>query len=227
MELSPRLLKIASIVPNGITLADVGTDHGYIPLYLLENKIITKAIAMDVNPMPLKKSQDNITAAGLNDKCEFRLSDGLANLSVGEADYIVIAGMGGLLIRDILLRGDSVIDKNTTLLLQPMIAAPELRLYLFENGFNIVNEYIVREETKYYNIIMAKRGKATYLPEDIYIGKNTWQNSREVFDDYIKYKLKVCTKIINGIKKSKNPDLDEIGKYQKEYDLYKSFKREG
>ncbi len=220
MELSPRLLKIASLVENTDTLADVGTDHGYIPLYLLENKVIKKAIAMDVNPMPLKKSQDNITGAGYSKSCEFRLSDGLDNLKAGEADYIVIAGMGGLLIRDILIRGDKVITPDTKLLLQPMIAAPELRCYLYENGFNIEDEFVVREEDKFYNIILAKRGKSVYKSEDIYIGRNTKENSSDVYRDYINYKLKVCSKILNGIKKSRNPDICEIEKYQKEYDLY-------
>ncbi len=226
MELSPRLQKIASLVPNGSVVADVGTDHGYIPLYLFENNIINHAIAMDVNPMPLRRAQDNITSAGYHNLCEFRLSDGLCNLKSAESDVIVIAGMGGLLIRDILTKGDKVITDDTTLLLQPMIAAPELRCYLFENGFVIDEEYVVREENKFYNIISARRGISLYSPEDKYLGRNTWHNSPEVFDSYLEYKLKVCTKIINGIKKSKSPDLAELEKYQKEYEVYKNFKKD-
>ncbi len=222
MELSPRLLKIASLVPYGATLADVGTDHGYIPLYLFENKKITHAIAMDVNPMPLKKAEDNITAAGYAEFCEFRLSDGVEKLNIDEADTIVIAGMGGLLIRDILARGNDVIGQNTRLLLQPMIAAPELRLYLFENGFLIEDEYVVREENKYYNIISAVRGNAEFTDADIYVGKNVDINSPEVYDDYINYKLRVCNNIIAGIKKSKNPDFNELKNYEKQHKLYKS-----
>lgn len=222
MELSPRLLKIASLVPAGATLADVGTDHGYIPLYLFENKMISHAIAMDVNPMPLKRAEDNITSAGYGELCEFRLSDGLAGLKRGEADCVVIAGMGGLLIRDILCRSKDVCDDGTRLILQPMIAAPELRRYLFENGFTVESEYVVREDNKFYNIICALRGTSEYNDGDIYVGRNVASNSPEVFDDYIAYKLRVCTKIIDGIKKSKNPDAAELEKHQKELELYKN-----
>lgn len=222
MELSPRLLKIASLVPKDSALADVGTDHGYIPLYLFENRIIARAVAMDVNPMPLKRAEDNITAAGYGNLCEFRLSDGVANLKKGEADCVVIAGMGGLLIRDILCRGKDVIAEGTLLILQPMIAAPELRLYLFENGFTIENEYVVKEDNKFYNIICARPGNSEYNAEDVYIGRNVRDNSSDVFDDYIAYKLRVCTKIIDGIKKGKNPDTSELKKYQKELELYKN-----
>ena len=220
MELSPRLLKIASLIPKGEKIADVGTDHGYIPLYLFENNIISHAIAMDVNPMPLKRAQDNITAAGFGEKCEFRLSDGLEMLLENEATSVVIAGMGGLLMRDIISRGISVINKETKLFLQPMIAAPELRLFLFENGFTIENEYVVREENKFYNIVCARRGESEYSDEDIYIGRNTNKNSPEVFDEYIKCKYRVCENIINGIKKSRNPDLHELSKYENQLKVF-------
>lgn len=222
MELSPRLLKIASLVPKGASLADVGTDHGYIPLYLFKNNIISRAVAMDVNPMPLKRAEDNITAAGFDKMCEFRLSDGLEKLNNNEADVIVIAGMGGLLIRDILTRGEHAIAADTRLLLQPMIAAPEVRVFLFQNGYTIENEYLVREENKFYNIISAVRGKSEYTDYEIYVGRNTKANSPDVYPDYINYKKRVCQKIIDGIKKSKNPDPSELLKYQKQYDVFDS-----
>ncbi len=220
MELSPRLLKIASLVPKGARLADVGTDHGYVPLYLLENNIITRAIAMDINPMPLKRAEDNIKGAGYGDNCDFRLSDGLCNLKRGECDAIVIAGMGGILMIEILQKSLDRIDADTRLFLQPMLAPIELREYLFSNGFVIENEYVVREENKFYNIICAKRGDGESTDADIYIGKNLRQNSPEVYDDYIKYRINICKKIINGIQSSKNVDNDALQKRQKEYSVY-------
>ena len=220
MELSPRLLKIASLIPKGEKIADVGTDHGYIPLYLFKNNIIPYAIAMDINPMPLKRAQDNITSAGFSEKCEFRLSNGLEKLLENEVTSVVIAGMGGLLMMDIISRGKSVINNKTKLFLQPMIAAPELRLFLFENGFTIENEYVVREENKFYNIICAHKGESEYSDEDIYIGRNTQKNSPEVFEEYIKYKYRVCEKIISGIKKSKNPDLNELKKHERKLNIF-------
>lgn len=226
MELSPRLLKIASLIPNGETLADVGTDHGYIPLYLFQNDVISYAIAMDVNPMPLKRAEDNICAAGYGNKCEFRLSDGLEKLSEGEVTSVVIAGMGGLLMIDIIMRGKSVINDDTKLFLQPMIAAPELRLFLFENGFTIENEYVIQEENKFYNIICALRGTSKYKDEDIYIGRNVKKNSPDVFGEYIKYKHRVCSNIMEGIKKSRNPNKAELEKYQKQLELFASYMEE-
>ena len=153
MELNGRLKQIASLVPHCRTLADVGTDHGYIPIYCASHGICDYALAMDINPMPLRSAQSNILKYGLDDKITVRLSDGLQALAANEADVIVIAGMGGLLMRDILQSGDSVIGKDTLLILQPMLAARELREYLYSSGFDIFDEYVCREQDKFYNII--------------------------------------------------------------------------
>jgi len=126
MELSPRLKKIAELIPQGSVIADVGTDHAYIPVYCFQNNIIKKAIAMDVNPMPLKRAEQNLEKYGFLYESELRLSDGIEKLSVGEADVIVIAGMGGLLIRDIIDAGKDKITASTLMLIQPMIAPAEL-----------------------------------------------------------------------------------------------------
>lgn len=224
MELSPRLLKIASLIPKGSVLADVGTDHGYVPLYLLKNNIISRAVAMDINPMPLGRARDNITMAGYGSMCDFRLSDGLLELERGECDAVVIAGMGGILMIDILSKALDRIDRDTRLFLQPMIAQLELREYLFANGFTIDDEYVVREENKFYNIICAKRGESDITDTDIYIGKNLRQNSPEVYDDYIEYKLKICKKIIDGIESSKIIDEKELSRRKKEYSVYSANK---
>lgn len=224
MELSPRLLKIASLIPKGAVLADVGTDHGYVPLYLLKNNIISRAVAMDINPMPLERARDNITMAGYGGMCDFRLSDGLLELERGECDAVVIAGMGGILMIDILSKALDRIDSDTRLFLQPMIAQIELREYLFANGFTIDDEYVVREENKFYNIICARRGESDITDTDIYIGKNLRQNSPEVYDDYIEYKLKICKKIIDGIESSKSIDAKELGRRKKEYSVYSASK---
>ena len=127
---------------------------------------------------------------------------------------------------DIISRGKSVINNETKLFLQPMIAAPELRLFLFQNGFTIEDEYLVQEENKFYNIICACRGVSEYNDEDIYIGRNVKTNSPDVFGKYIKYKHRVCSNIIEGIKKSRNPDKAELQKYQKQLKLFASYMEE-
>ncbi len=225
MQLSPRLSKIASLIESCHTLADVGTDHGYIPLYCLENGRAKKVIATDVNAMPLKRAETNIKSHGFSEFASFRLSDGLSAFSVGEADVIVIAGMGGLLICDILEKGKHVITDSTRLIIQPMIAPVEVRAWLFSNGFDITNEYVVREEDKFYNIMSVQKGRCTPDDDVLYIGKNLPENSPDVIENYLEYKIGVCQKIIDGHKRSKNPDLEQIEKYSHELSIYKKLKR--
>ena len=162
MELTPRLKKIAGLLPDKAkTLADIGTDHAYLPVYCLLNGICENAIAMDVNEGPLKRAEENTKKYNLEDKISLRLSDGIQKLKKGEADVIVIAGMGGLLIQKILEDGKDILTLGTKLILQPMIAQEELREYLFSNGYAIENEYVVSEGSKFYNIFCVTFGKET------------------------------------------------------------------
>lgn len=224
MELSPRLKKIADLIPRGSVVADIGTDHAYIPVYCFQNGISERAIAMDVNEGPLSRAEANLEKYGFADKAELRLSDGLQKLSPGEADVIVIAGMGGLLIMDILKNGSDVVSDDTLMLIQPMIAPIELREYLFSSGFDIVDEYVEREENKFYNIFCVRRGKAIVNDQNLIIGRNLAKNSPENVVDYLEYKISVCEKIVSGIKKSENPDTRLIDKYSHEKSVYQSYK---
>ncbi|MBR2404982.1 MAG: SAM-dependent methyltransferase [Clostridia bacterium] len=226
MQLSPRLLKIASLVPKCHTIADVGTDHGYIPLVCIDRGIASHAIAMDINPMPLKRAKDNFVKHGYMHQAQFRLSDGLAQLKSGEADVIVIAGMGGPLICDIIKNGAHAIDDNTLLLLQPMIAPIELRSFLFANGYRVCDEYVVREDNKYYNIMAVRKGEAQPTDELIYIGANLAANSTDTIGDYLDYKIRVCQGIIEGHSRSACPDAEAIEKFSHELAIYQSCKKE-
>ncbi len=226
MQLSPRLSKIASLVPECRALADVGTDHGYIPLVCLKQGTAERAIAMDINPMPLKRAEDNFIKCGFMPQAEFRLSDGLAELKVGEADVIVIAGMGGPLICDIIKNGAHAIGDDTLLLLQPMIAPSELRSFLFANGYRVCDEYVVREDNKYYNIMAVRRGVAQPTDELIYIGANLGANSADTIGDYLDYKIRVCQSIIEGHRRSACPDNEAIEKYSHELSVYTTYKKE-
>ena len=226
MQLSPRLQKIASLVPPCSVLADIGTDHGYIPLFCLENGKAKNVIATDINEKPLKRAETNIKSHGFSSFADFRLCNGLDALSEGEADVIVIAGMGGPLICDILKNGKDAIADSTLLLIQPMIAPIELRTYLYSDGFNILNEYVVREEDKFYNIMAVQKGHANPTDELLYIGKNLYKNSPDVFESYLDYKTGVCEKIIRGHKMSKNPDSVQIEKYNNELSIYQKYKKE-
>lgn len=159
MQLSKRLSTVASMVTAGNRLADVGTDHGYVPIYLYENKKISGAIAMDVNKGPLERADLHIAEAGLKNVIETRLSDGLAALKPGEADSVLIAGMGGPLMIRILSAFPETTKSLKELILQPQSEVAEVRAWLDEQGYEIVEEHMVFEEGKYYPMFKAVKNQ--------------------------------------------------------------------
>ena len=150
MQLSQRLSSVASMVTAGNCLADVGTDHGYVPIYLYERNIIPRAIAMDVNKGPLERARLHIAEFGFENAIETRLSDGMAALKPGEVDSVTIAGMGGPLIIRILSAYPEVTASLKELILQPQSEISEVRSWLYENGYEIIEEHMVYEDGKYY-----------------------------------------------------------------------------
>ena len=150
MELSKRLQAVADLVGNNLVVADVGTDHGYIPIYLIESGKCEKAFAMDVNEGPLLRAKDHIRAYGLAERITTRLSDGVTALEVGECEAVVVAGMGGALAVKIMEDGKEVFRSLKEFVLQPQSELEKVRQYLNENGFRIVAEDMVLEDGKYY-----------------------------------------------------------------------------
>ena len=155
MQLSERLSTVASMVTAGNCLADVGTDHGYVPIYLYERKMIPRAIAMDVNKGPLERAALHIAESGMKDVIETRLSDGLTALKPGEADSIVIAGMGGPLIIRILSAYPEVTASAKELILQPQSEVFLVREWLSGQKYEITEEHMVFEDGKYYPMFKA------------------------------------------------------------------------
>lgn len=155
MQLSQRLSSVASMVTAGNCLADVGTDHGYVPIYLYERKIIPRAIAMDVNKGPLERAALHIAESGMKEAIETRLSDGLTALKPGEADSVVVAGMGGPLIIRILSAHPEITESLKELILQPQSEISEVRIWLYEQGYEIVEEHMIFEDGKYYPMFKA------------------------------------------------------------------------
>ncbi|MDO4289524.1 MAG: class I SAM-dependent methyltransferase [Eubacterium sp.] len=157
--LTPRLEAIAQLVLPGEVLADIGTDHGYLPVALAASGKIPRAIAADVNAKPLEKAKNCIAEAGLSDKIETRLGSGLSVLAPREAATIVVAGMGGCLIKDLLAAEAAVARLAKRLILQPMNNGAVLRRFLEENGYAIIDEVIAKEEPRVYEIIVASQGE--------------------------------------------------------------------
>lgn len=166
IRLSNRLSALASLVSNGHRLADIGTDHGYIPIYLCQTGIIPSAIAMDIGKGPLQQATAHIKQQGLSNRIRTRLSDGLTALQPGEADTILIAGMGGGLVMKILSQGTHALTGSEELILQPQSEIAQVRAYLRTHGFRILEEEMILEDGKYYPMMKVVQETASDQREE-------------------------------------------------------------
>ena len=195
MNLSKRLLAIAKKVPKGNRVADIGTDHAWIPIYLIKNNICNKAIASDINKGPMERANHNINQYCLQEQIETRLGSGLTTISPKEVDTAIIAGMGGILMIEILEKSRKVVESLDTMILQPQLAQEEVRKWLHRNNFYIYEEDLVFEDEKWYEIIVAKKGKEAYEKPIFYeIGKKLFEDKHPLLESFItfrenKYKL--------------------------------------
>jgi tRNA (adenine22-N1)-methyltransferase len=205
-----RLECIKSMVSNCNVAADIGTDHGYVAEMLLKENICNKVIATDLNEGPLNRAITHLTSANLSSKCSFRLGSGLTVLKENEADAIIIAGMGGELIADIIETSKSIALQAKELILQPMTAVEKLRQYLYENGFKIVDENIVKELHHYYFIIKAEPGNDEIQDEIYYeISKNALEKKEPLMYEYLNKIIEVNQNIIRSIEKNASNDYNE------------------
>lgn len=156
MGLSLRMQRVADMVEPCERVADIGCDHGYVSIYLVEQGIADHVLAMDVRKGPLSRAEANIRQKQLQTRIECRLSDGLERLQPGEADTILLAGMGGRLMIDILTKGSNKRLGTETLIVQPQSDIPEVRRYLHRIGYEITAEDMLQEDGKYYTVMKAK-----------------------------------------------------------------------
>lgn len=156
ISLDSRLSLCASFVRKKCRLADIGTDHAYLPVYLCQNGVISSAIAADINPDPLKSGRKTIADAGLSEMIQTRLSDGLSEISPDEADDIVIAGMGGELIAKIIGDCEYSRDSEKRFILQPMTKSELLIGWLCENGFEIIDQDCCAASNKCYTVLLVQ-----------------------------------------------------------------------
>ena len=199
MKLSKRLQTIADFVKKGAVVADIGTDHAHIPIYLIKNNIISKAYACDINAGPLEKAKENINYYGVKN-IELRLSNGLEKLKTDEADTFIIAGMGGELIIDILDRGQGFFDKKNTFILSPHTKIEEVRNYLLRKGLKILKEDMCIDEGKFYTVMEAVyMGKTfSYTKGELLFGKYLIDNKNTVLFEYLKKEKQKYLNIIAG-----------------------------
>jgi len=199
MKLSKRLQTISDFVKKGAVVADIGTDHAHIPIYLIKNNIISKAYACDINAGPLEKAKENINYYGVKN-IELRLSNGLEKLKTDEADTFIIAGMGGELIIDILDRGQGFFDKKNTFILSPHTKIEEVRNYLLRKGLKILKEDMCIDEGKFYTVMEAVYiGKTfSYTKGELLFGKYLIDNKNPVLFEYLKKEKQKYLSIIAG-----------------------------
>ena len=162
-HLSQRLKLIAAFVPQDSRIADIGTDHGFVPIYLAKQGRIKSALAMDVRKGPLERAAVHIKEAAVSDiPIETRLSDGLQKLKPGEADTVIVAGMGGELELRILRDGKHLWNTIDRFILSPQSDLEKVRRFLAENGFQIEKEAMLREDGKYYTVMSVIHGSMEY-----------------------------------------------------------------
>ncbi len=162
MNIGSRLEAIGALVPQGSILADIGTDHAYLPVWLLQQGRIVRAIAGDIAEGPCLAAKNTVSMYGMKDRVEVRLGSGLQVLQQGEVNAIAIAGMGASTMIDILAADMAVAEEAATLILQPMAGTPSLRAWLTGYGWRLQDEELVVEGKHLYEIIVAVRGAADH-----------------------------------------------------------------
>lgn len=209
MELSRRLQAVADLVSEGVIVADVGTDHGYIPIYLLKEGKGLRAIAMDINQGPLSRATAHIFEQGLSDRIETRLSDGVRQLKVGECECVVIAGMGGALTIHILEEGKEVFRSLKEFVLQPQSEIRKVRQYLNENGYCVIEENMVLEDGKYYPMMKVINGTSVaYNTVELRFGKLLLEQKHPVLKMFLEREARKKEIIIENLSKESGEHIE-------------------
>ncbi|WP_026906212.1 tRNA (adenine(22)-N(1))-methyltransferase [Paucisalibacillus globulus] len=229
IKLSERLLRVASYLPEGAFFADIGSDHAYLPCFVCQNDANARAIAGEVNVGPLSSAKETITKYQLNNKVEARLGDGLAILQQNEVKQVVIAGMGGSLIRSILENGKDKLQRVELIIAQPNVDEKNVRKWFMDNDFEIQDETILEENGHVYEIIVGKRTSNSYrltkkeqffgpvlLTKKLRLFYNKWESERDKLN-----------RVINQMKSAKIQDQLKIGQFQEQLDWIEEVLEDG
>lgn len=200
INLKKRLRAVASFVRQGSLPADIGTDHAYLPIWLIKNKIVTDAIACDINRKPCIRAENNINKYKLQSNINVIQSNGLRAIEGFAPTDIIIAGMGGDLIIRIIDESEYLKNLSVRLILQPMTRLPKVREYLTNNGFDIVGESMVEEDDRIYQIICAEYiGKnIEYSDVELLIGRHNIMNHDELFEKIVLHNINSVETRIRG-----------------------------
>lgn len=194
MRLSPRLFKIAALVPDKTVVADIGTDHALLPVFLVATGRCPRAIASDNRPGPLEAARATVRSFGLSGQVDLRLGYGLTVLAPREADVVVMAGMGGETILACLERSPEVLAAVQRLVLQPQAAVGRVRRWLLAHGFRLAEEELVREGDRIYEVMAAEHGDGPSPPPvlsgvDLEVGPRLWERRHPLLGAFIAARL--------------------------------------
>lgn len=216
--LSKRLEQVALMVTKGNTIADIGTDHGYVPIYLIKNNICPKAYAMDINQGPIEIAKNNIISYGLEEQIIAIQSDGLDMLEPNKADTVIIAGMGGELIVNILEKGLKKLE-NCKKPIKELVLSPQKRIdmvrkYLMDNNWHIVDEKMLIDMNKFYTIIKAEKGKeeVAYKPEELLYGRILLNRKDEILRQFLEEEKNKFENVRATMVESNSQGIDEVDK---------------
>lgn len=206
-ELSPRLQSVAALVPDGAGFADVGTDHAYLPVWLVLQGKIDRAVVSDLREGPLNRARQTAAHYAVEEKLSFRLCDGLAGISPDEADTISIAGMGGETIAEILSAAPWTGQGERRLILQPMTAQEQLRAWLWDHGFRIRQEVLTREGRTIYVTLLAVPGEeGPYTPAEAWAGRQRQGMDAPLRGQYLEKLLRRAEAAAAGVVRSSKPE---------------------
>ncbi|MBQ3089910.1 MAG: SAM-dependent methyltransferase [Oscillospiraceae bacterium] len=211
LTLTKRLQTVADLVPKGCSFADIGTDHAYLPVWLLQNGVISSAIAGDIRQGPLERARATARRYGCTDQMDFRLSDGLKALSPHEADCIAIAGMGGEAICAILSAAPWT-KRGVRLILQPQTNLPQLRRWLTAEGYRICQERCLFEEGHWYSVFLVSGGQddTVWTPGSALAGCPDRWYPQVQRPDYLRFLIDRTKRELSGLQKAAAPDQARI-----------------
>jgi tRNA (adenine22-N1)-methyltransferase len=202
--LSKRLAAVAGHVPQGAVVADIGTDHAYLAIHLIGEGRASRVVAGDVNRGPYEAAQANVRSRGLEQSIDLRIGDGLKVLKPGEVDVVVLAGLGGCTICNILDDGRPVLERLKRLVIQPMRDIALVRRWLLENGWRIADEEMVCEDGHYYVVIVAEPG-AEIIKDDflLEVGPRLLEKRDPVLHDFLVQRLSEIRAVLEEITKAR------------------------
>lgn len=203
MSIDHRLQAVANFVPKGSIIADIGTDHGYLPIELVKTGKCIRAIAGDVNEGPYLAAKRSVRKASLTSKIDVRLGSGLEILNKAEVDIAIFCGMGGNLMVELLKDCPEIVNSLQGLILQPQQGYIPLRKYLYEIGWHIEDEAIAKADNRIYQVILARPGKMVCPSEiELELGPILYRNRPELFAEMVNEFITKVKRSLNGMAKS-------------------------